>query len=114
MEGLRNGRIGIVMLVGTIGLLLVGSPAPAFFIRGGTPPAIHQNKGPLIITPVQQDGGGSNTLPPGPVADGETPPGGVDPPLNPPNGTPEPASLVTALIGAGLALGYGWRKRRKV
>ena len=27
---------------------------------------------------------------------------------------PEPASLVSALIGAGLAIGYGWRKRRQV
>jgi hypothetical protein len=41
--------------------------------------------------------------------------GEPDPPPPPPGPTvqtPEPASLVTALTGAGLAVGYGVRKRR--
>jgi len=113
MEGLRNWRNGIVMLVGSLGLLIAASAAPAFFIRGGTPPAIQKTTGSGIQTPTQQSGGGGNTTPPGPVGDGETPVGTVGPPVDQAQGTPEPASLVSALVGAGLALGYGWRKRRK-
>ncbi|MBI3824302.1 MAG: PEP-CTERM sorting domain-containing protein [Planctomycetes bacterium] len=50
--------------------------------------------------------------PPPPTGGGETPPN--DPPIDPPppQGTPEPASLVTALLGVGLASVYAWRRRR--
>ncbi len=111
MEGLRSWRNGIV----TLGLLIAASPAPGFFIRGGTPPPIQQAAPPVVKTPNQSGGGGgTNTVPPGPTGDGETPTGTVnDPPNGPVTSTPEPASLVSALVGAGLAAGYAWRKRRK-
>lgn len=111
MEGLRNWRNGLVLLVSSIGLLIAGSPAQAFFIRGGTPPAV-QKTTTTVKTPTQQNGGGT-TVPPGPTGQGETPPGTIDPPIDTPSGAPEPASLVSAVIGAGLALGYAWRKRRQ-
>ena len=45
----------------------------------------------------------------GGLGEPETPP----PPPGPAVQTPEPASLVTALSGAVLAIGYGVRKRRR-
>jgi hypothetical protein len=115
MEGWRSWRNGIVTLVGSLGLLIAASPAPAFFIRGGTPPPVQQPAPPVVKTPNQSNGGGgTDTTPPGPTGDGETPPGSIaEPPGGSVTSTPEPASLVSALIGAGLAASYAWRKRRK-
>ena len=85
----------------------------AFFIHGGSPPPIGSTPAPPGPPPPNQQG---NTPPPPPppppppTGNGEPPPGGVDPP---PQGTPEPASLVTALLGAGMALAYTRRKRRR-
>ena len=115
MEGLQSWGKWFLALVGIGGLIVLASPTPvtAFFIRGGTPPAIKQNQGPPVIVPNQQGGGGGDPTPPPPTGGGETPPGDITPPTDPPQGTPEPASLVTALLGAGLTFGYAWRKRRK-
>ena len=51
--------------------------------------------------------------PPPPTGQGEPPPTdpGTGPP--PPSDAPEPSSLVSALLGAGIASWIGWRKRRK-
>ena len=47
-----------------------------------------------------------------PKAQGETPP--PPPPIDPPpHGTPEPASLVSALLGTGLMSLFALRRRRK-
>ncbi len=55
---------------------------------------------------------------PVPVPVPEPPTGSNDPPIDPileppPQGTPEPASLVTALLGAGLVSVFAWRRRRR-
>lgn len=115
MEGWKSWRKRILVLIGSAGLIILASPAPgrAFFGRWGTAPPIQKNQGPPVIVPNQQGGGDGGSVPPPPVGGGETPPVDVTPPVDLPQGTPEPASLVTALIGAGLAFGYGWRKRRK-
>jgi hypothetical protein len=82
-----------------------------FFIRGGTtpntPPPGGNGNPPPPGQNNQPPGGDGNPPPPG--GQGETPPG------NPgaPPGTPEPASFVLALLGAGLATGCGWRQRRR-
>jgi hypothetical protein len=93
-----------------------------FFIRASpapvTPPPTFTP--PLIVTPPPQ---GPNTqpppsLPPPPPPNGPPPPTVIAPPpphaQGDPKPTPEPASIVIALLGAGLAAGYGWRKRRCV
>ncbi len=88
----------------------------AFLIRIGNPPP-QPNEAPPVDPPEQ------NNTPPDPPGDpppdpptggGEEPP--IDPPFDipdPPNETPEPASLVTALLGAGLTSLYAWRRRRR-
>jgi PEP-CTERM motif len=85
-----------------------------FFIRSSPPPPPLPPLGPPPpVTPPPTIG--PNTPPPlvpppgPPTAQGE-PPLIIDPP---PQTAPEPASIVIALVGAGLAAGYGWRKRRK-
>jgi hypothetical protein len=59
-------------------------------------------------------GQGPNTTPPA-NSPPDPPNGQGEPPtvINPPPSTaPEPASIVIGLVGAGLAVAYGWRKRR--
>jgi len=82
-----------------------------FFIRGGTPPSTPpSNPGSNTPPPGQSNTPpGGNGEPPPPGGQGDTPPSD---PGNPPTGTPEPASFVLALLGAGLAAGCGWRRRR--
>jgi hypothetical protein len=113
MEGWKSWRKRILVLVGSAGLIILGSPTTvtAYWGRWGTQPAILRNQGPVVILPTQQSGGGTQ-MPPA-EGSGETGPTQTTPPTDPALGTPEPASLVTALIGAGLAFGYGWRQRRK-
>jgi hypothetical protein len=82
--------------------------------RWGTAPVIQPDQGPPITLPTQQGDTIDPTPPPPPpppVGGGELPPGDIaPPPPDPPNGTPEPASLVSALLGAGLVFGYMRRK----
>jgi len=108
MEGLRSWRNGIALLVGSIALLMAAAPAPAFFIRGGTRPRF--SKIPSSRRPSKRRRQHHH----GPAARRQrrnAPTGTAEPPTNPPQATPEPASLVSAVIGVGLALGYAWRKR---
>ncbi|HEX3152462.1 MAG TPA: hypothetical protein VHR66_30590 [Gemmataceae bacterium] len=46
-----------------------------------------------------------------PTAGGLGEPSAPEPPPGPSVQTPEPASMLTALVGAGMALGYGVRKK---
>jgi len=81
-----------------------------FFIRGGSPPSSDdQGQTP----PPPQDAG--PPPPPPPTGTSENQAGDVgNPPPVPPQGTPEPASIVTALLGAGLAsLCASWKWRMK-
>jgi hypothetical protein len=83
-----------------------------FFIRSSpsppTPPP--PAPGPLVTPPIQGPNNPPPTdPPPGPPTGQGDPPQIIDPP---PQTAPEPASIVIALVGAGLAAGYGWRKRR--
>jgi PEP-CTERM motif len=83
-----------------------------FFIRSSPPPP--PPPAPPPPPPVTPPTQGPNSPPPSdpppgpPTAQGD-PPLIIDPP---PQTAPEPASIVIALVGAGLAAGYGWRKRR--
>ena len=114
MEGWKNWIKCVLVLVGGAGLIIVASPSTvdAFFIRGAKPPPIKQNQGPPVVVPAQQSGGGS-MIPPPPVGEGFAPPSFIDPPVEIAQATPEPTSLVTALLGAGVTFGYAWRRRRK-
>ncbi len=84
--------------------LIRASPTPPTPTPPPPPP-------PQVVTPPAQ---GPNTTPPAntppdpPTGSGD-PPTQVDPP---PSSAPEPAGIVIALVGAGLATAYGWRKRR--
>jgi hypothetical protein len=86
-----------------------------FLGRWGTPPPPPKGQGGPNTPPPNQGGGGGNTPPPPPPppgGGGQTPPG--NPPPDPPvTGTPEPASLLTALVGTGLVALGAWRKRRR-
>lgn len=88
-------RLGLALLA----VFLAGKPAEAFF---SVPPQWQP-------TPVPTKPTGNPETPPPP------PPPTVPPPTNPGGSqqrAPEPASLVTALIGAGLAGIYGLSRRR--
>jgi hypothetical protein len=92
-------------------------------------PLIGGHPDPKNTTPVSNNGPGSNGPPPGdsgpppPPPPSSTPPGGgtdvppPPPPGNqgepPPSQAPEPASIVTALLGAGLASLAAIRRRRR-
>jgi hypothetical protein len=65
----------------------------------GIPPVTGQGTPPDPFTPPTTGGLGEPEEP--------------EPPTGPSIQTPEPASVVTALTGAVLALGYGVRKRRQ-
>jgi hypothetical protein len=85
-----------------------------FFIRGGSPPP--SNDQGQLPPPPDQAGGPPPPPPPPPppTGTGEDQPGDMgNPPPVPPQGTPEPASIVTALLGAGLASLCGSRKWRR-
>jgi hypothetical protein len=85
-----------------------------FFIRGGSPPP--SNDQGQLPPPVDQAAGPPPPPPPPPppTGTGEDTPGDMgNPPPVPPQGTPEPASIVTALLGAGLASLCGSRKWRR-
>jgi hypothetical protein len=93
---------------------MVATTVTMFFIRGGTPPPKKPADPGLKTTPPKQpnDPPGGGGAPPGPQGNGESPPPGG--PNDPPAvGAPEPSSIVIALVGASLAAGYGWRKRRR-
>lgn len=66
-------------------------------------------------TPPPPDGGGDPPPPPPPPdGQGEAPPpdpSGDPPP--PPDAAPEPSSIVSALLGMGIASFVAWRKRRR-
>jgi hypothetical protein len=75
-------------------------------------------------TPPPPPPGGNNPPPPPPGGGGGGPDNNPPPPDNPPppvttggpgtvNSSPEPASLVTAVVGAGLASFAAWRHRRR-
>lgn len=81
--------------------LIRASPPPP------PPPPPPPKKGPN--TPPPSDPPPSDPPPPPPTGQGD-PPTIIDPP---PTTAPEPAGIALALMGAGLALGYGWRKHRK-
>ena len=85
-----------------------------FFIRGGSPPPSN-DQGQLPPPPDQAAGPPPPPPPPPPpTGTGEDTPGDMgNPPPVPPQGTPEPASIVTALLGAGLASLCGSRKWRR-
>jgi len=85
----------------------------AFFIRGGAPPKTPPNVPPTQSPPKQEEAPPPPPPPPPPTGQGEVPPD-VPPPPPPPQGAPEPASLVTALLGVGLTSWYAWRRRRRV
>jgi hypothetical protein len=79
-----------------------------FFIRGGSPPSSDdQGQSP----PPPQDAGPPPPPPPTGTSDNQAGDVGNPPPV-PPQGTPEPASIVTALLGAGLASLCASRKWR--
>lgn len=65
----------------------------------GVPPVGGQGIPPDPFTPPTTGGLGEPEAPP--------------PPVGPSVQTPEPASVVTALTGAVLAIGYGVRKKRR-
>jgi hypothetical protein len=87
-----------------------------FFIRGGSPPPSSNDQGQLPPPPDQAAGPPPPPPPPPPpTGTSEDQPGDVgNPPPVPPQGTPEPASIVTALLGAGLASLYGSRPWRRI
>jgi len=89
------------------------SAMTAFFIRGGTPPKTPPDVQPSQSPPAQEPHLPPPPEPPPPTGQGEVPP--IDPPVMPPppNGTPEPASIVSALLGIGLTSWYTWRRRRR-
>jgi hypothetical protein len=89
---------------------LVETTQTMFFIRGGSPPPSN-DQGQSPPPPLD---GGPPPPPPPPAGTGEDQPADVgNPPPVPPQGTPEPASIVTALLGAGLASLCGYRKWRR-
>jgi hypothetical protein len=83
-----------------------------FFIRGGSPPPIGNTPGDTT-TPPDQSGEPPPPPPPPPPPEGggEVPPGDTGNP--PPQDSPEPASLVSALLGVGLASLSASRRLRK-
>ena len=116
MDGLRRWKTRVWVLLAAGLLLLTGATnANAFFITWGSTPL-----GPLpavaeTVPPDPSGGGDPGTPPPPPPppdGQGETPT--VDPPPPPPNETPEPTSMVTALLGVGLASFVAWRRRGKI
>ena len=86
-----------------------------FFIKPPTLPPGGPQANSNDPTPPPPEGGGDppppDPPPPPPEGSGEIPPN--DPPPPPPSETPEPTSLVTALMGAGLASVVAWRRRRR-
>lgn len=84
----------------------------AFFIRSGTAPTTPPNIQPSQSPPQQEVGPPPPPPPPPPpTGQGELPP--TPPPIEPPpQGAPEPASIVSALLGVGLTSWYAWRRRR--
>lgn len=95
--------------VETMGTMILG--------RWGPPPPPPKGQGNPPGNPPPQNGGNTPPPPPPPppppTGGGETPP--IGPPFDPPpvQGTPEPTSLLSALMGVGLASLYTWRKRRR-
>src|SRR4051812_23920553 len=94
----RNGRSGVLGSAGLLALaafLLGPASASALF------PPVYHNPPPVTPTPTP-------TTPDPPVTGGG---GSVTPPVTPPtHSTPEPATLITGLIGL---LGGGYILRRK-
>ena len=85
-----------------------------FLVWFGNPPP-QLNETPPVNPPDQNNTEPDPPPPPPPdppTGGGEEPP--IDPPFDPPppNETPEPASLVTALLGLGLTSIYAWRRKR--
>ena len=86
----------------------------AMFITWGSTPFGSVPGATDPVLPDQTGGGDPGTSPPpGDTVsgNGELPP--TDPPPPPPNEAPEPTSMVTALLGVGLASFVAWRRRRK-
>jgi PEP-CTERM motif len=84
-----------------VGALVAPSVTLAYF-----PPTVGQP--PIQVTSVPPD-----PFKP-PTAGGLGEPSAPEPPPGPSVQTPEPASMLTALVGAGLALGYGLRRKMAV
>lgn len=99
-----------------VGLFL----APAFFpppSDPGAPPPSKEPGDPNIVLRINLP----QAVPP-PPGDGElgnppgNPPGGGNPgggTKGPPVNSPEPATFVSSMLGAGLLSWFGWRRRRK-
>ncbi len=96
---------------------VVETTVTAFLIRTANPPAPPQGSGDPQPTPPGQNNTPPDPPPPPPPPD---PPSGsgdpIDPPFDPPpppSETPEPASIITALMGVGLTSIYAWRRRQQ-
>jgi hypothetical protein len=84
--------------------------ASAFFppVWGTTPPSVvPPTQPPIVVQPPLLP----PTQPPVIVVPPTQPPVIVVPPTQPPNGVPEPATMVSALIGLAAAAGYGLKRR---
>lgn len=77
------------------------SPGPTTPPTGSTPPPVGSTPPPITTTPPPP--------PPPPPPGGGTPP----PPETPPASQPEPATLISGLVGAGLVSVYGVYRRRR-
>jgi len=106
----------IALWCGVALLALLVVPARAFFppvpvhVPKPPKPPIHVPPPPVITPPPVTPPGGGGTPPPG--GGGTPPPGGGGTP--PPETSPEPASLVLALLGgAGMSLFVACRRSRQ-
>jgi hypothetical protein len=70
------------------------------------------NSGSSVNYPNGTSGGNGNDGGSGGNGGNGSGPGGGNPSSGSPNGTPEPATLLSAAIGAGMLGLYGWRRRR--
>jgi hypothetical protein len=94
-------RHGFARLAAVTAALVAPSVTLAYFppTIGEPPPVQGKSVPPDPFKPPTVGGLGAPDAPP--------------PPSGPTVQTPEPATMVTALTGAALAVGYGWRKRRQ-
>lgn len=106
-EDWQSVQRGVLSAADALRREIAATAMTMFFIRSGTPPSTQPNDpGSQSTPPAQTNGNSGGSNPPGPTGSGEV---GPSDPGAPPASTPEPGSLLLALLAAA---GCGCLRRK--